>query len=114
MAEKAAPPTTSDPQSNGEVPQPNLDPFDPMNLRINAAANIEVETVLTTVPIRKPKRTDFIRVHPNPAYTVDMYILEREDGMDRETYMVLPEVQSLALDELRLARVVTCINRRGT
>ena len=52
-------------------------------------------------------------MHPDPAYTVDMYVLEREDGMDREIYMVLPEVQSLVLDELRLARV-TYVNRRGT
>jgi hypothetical protein len=42
-----------------------------------------------------------------------MYVLEREDAMDRETYMVFPEVQHLVLEELRLARVITYINRRG-
>lgn len=96
------------------VPSEPVDPFDPANLRINAAAGLEVESVLTTVPVRKPKRTDFIRVHPDSNYTVDMYVLEREDGMDRETYMVLPQFQSLVLEELRLARVYTYINRRGT
>ena len=114
MAEKPTAPTVPDPELNGQAKPNPYDPFDPANLRINAAANIEVGTVLTTVPVRKPKRTDFIRVHPDPAYTVDMYVLEREDGMDHEDAVVLPEVQSLVLDELRLARVVTYVNRRGT
>jgi hypothetical protein len=113
MAEKLIPPTVSDAELNGEA-KPKFDPFDPANLRANAAANIDVETVLTAVPVKKPKRTDFVRVHPDPAYTVDMYTVEREVGMDRETYMVLPEVQHLVLDELRLTRVITAINRRGT
>jgi hypothetical protein len=115
MTEKTTPPTVSGPELNGEPPdKPKLDPYDPANLRANAAANIEVETVLTTVPVRKPKRTDFVRTHPDPAYTVDMYCLERDTGMDRETYMVLPEVQHLVLEELRLTRIITAINRRGT
>jgi hypothetical protein len=114
MSEKTTPATSSAPELNGEVPKSKPDPFDPENLRINAAAGIEVETVLTTILVQKPKRTDFIRVHPDPAYTVDMYILERDTGMDRQTYMVLPEVQHLVLEELRLARVIAYINRRGT
>lgn len=113
MAEKLTPPTISGADLNGEA-NPKFDPFDPANLRANAATNIEVETVLTTVPVRKPKRTDFVRVHPDPGYQVDMYTLEHEVGLDRETYMVLPSVQHLVLEELRLTRLYTAINRRGT
>lgn len=113
MAEKLTPPIISDAELNGEA-KPKFDPFDPSNLRANVAANIEVETVLTTVPVRKPKRTDFVRVRPDPAFQVDMYTLEHEVGMDRETYMVLPSVQNLVLEELRLTRLYTTINRRGT
>jgi hypothetical protein len=113
MAEKLTPPTISDAELNGEA-KPKFDPFDPANLRVDAATDIEVETVLTAVPVRKPKRTDFVRVHPHPDYQVDMYTVEREVGMDRETYMVLPSVRHLVLDELRLTRMFTTINRRGT
>jgi hypothetical protein len=46
--------------------QPNLhavsgdpvDPFDPAHLRVGALAEINVEKVLTAVPVRKPKRTE--------------------------------------------------------
>jgi hypothetical protein len=113
MTEKRSASTTSDPASNGEAPS-RPDPFDPANIRASAAANIEIETVLTTVPVMKPKRTDFVRVHPDPKFTVDMYCLERESDMDREVYMVTSDVQHLVLQELRLTRFFTTINRRGT
>ena len=48
----------------------NPDPFDPQAIIINAMADVNVETVLTAVPVRKPKRTEFVRVHPDPDYMV--------------------------------------------
>ena len=60
------PPQTLPQSPNGEVsPEAPTDPFDPVALSINALADIEVEKVLTTVPVRKPKRTEFFRVHPD-------------------------------------------------
>ena len=103
---------------NGDGPmsekKPLIDPFDPARLRVNPLVDIEVEKVLTTVPVRKPKRTEFFRVHPGANYTLDMYLLEREDGMDRENYLVDPSVQHLVLSELRPVRLFTAINKHGT
>jgi hypothetical protein len=94
------------------VPDEPADPFDPETLRVGALADIEVERVLNTVPVRRPNRTEFFRVHRD--YVVDMFVLEREDGMDRETYLVQSNVQDLVLPELRKVRLFVCINKRGT
>jgi hypothetical protein len=66
------------------------DPFDAENLRVEAMADVDVEKVLTSIPVRRPKRTEFVRVHPE--YVLDTYIVERDTGMDRESYLVATEV----------------------
>lgn len=96
---------------NGSAP-PKADPFDPAVLRMAGMADVEVEKVLTAVPVRRPKRTEFVRVHPD--YVLDTLLLEREGEMDREVYLVAPEMQSLVLPELRRTRLFVTINRRGT
>ena len=60
MAEKPTAPTVPDPELNGQAKPNPYDPFDPANLRINAAANIEVETVLTT----SGPQAEADRLHP--------------------------------------------------
>ena len=111
-------PTTEQLSPNGDRPasenKPSIDPFDPARFRVDPLADIEVEKVLTTVPVRKPKRTEFFRVHSGRDFTVDMYLLEREDGMDREAYLVDPQVQHLVLSELQqTVRLFTAINKHG-
>ncbi|MFZ0714259.1 hypothetical protein [Mycobacterium sp.] len=98
-------------------PAPGLgayDPFDPAALRVDAVAEYDVEQVLTTVPVRKPKRTEWFRVHPSPDYSLDMSLLERENGMDREPYLVTPEIRPLVATELKFVRLFTVMNRRGS
>ena len=90
------------------------DPFDPEALRVNALADVDVEKILTTVPVRRPNRNEFFRVHPDPKFVTDTLVLERQDGLDRETYLVQREVQDLVLHELRRVRLHVAINKRGT
>jgi hypothetical protein len=115
---KVHPPTEglTEPSMNGQDPNTaKPDPFDPQSLCINAMTDIDVEQVLTVVPVRKPKRTEFIRVHPGDDYTVpSMYLMERDIGTDTESYLVTPEVQHLVSTELRPVRLFTVINKRGT
>jgi hypothetical protein len=86
----------------------DLDPFDPETLRVTAGSDIEVERVLTSVPVKKPKRDAFIRVHPE--YVLDTLILERDSGMEKESYLVAPEVQDLVLQELRRTRLLLAVS----
>lgn len=61
--------------------------FDPTKLRLpqHFAAGA-VEKFITTIPIRKPDRFTFIRVHSDEAYHLSTLVLDLKE--DRETYLV--------------------------
>lgn len=42
------------------------------------------------MPVRKPGRQDFIRVHPDESYRLETAVLELKE--DRETYLVDPDI----------------------
>ncbi len=46
--------------------------------------------------------------------TVDWFVLERDDELDREIYWVTEDFRGDLLDELKPVRIFTCINKRGT
>ena len=70
-----------------------LDPFDPASLRLDQTFTdgTAVKKLLTTIPVRKPNRQDFVRVHPDAAYRLSpAAIIEIKD--DREVYLVTPGI----------------------
>lgn len=117
----AAPPFTASPPreaaSNGNSTPPaadSFDPFDPASLRISTVTDVAVERVMTAVPVRKPGRNEFFRVRDDAGFTVDTYIVERGEGLDREVYIANPDMRDFVVEELRLVRLFTCISRKGT
>jgi hypothetical protein len=89
-------------------------PFDPMSLRLdqNFAETVGVKKLLTTVPVRKPNRQDFVRVHPDANYRLTpAAIVELRD--DREVYLVLPHMAMQLPGEYAVAALFTTINRQG-
>lgn len=111
-AEQGAPTTSL----NGERPTEDraLDPFSPDALRVSGVADVDIEQVLTTVPVRKPKRTEFFRVNPDPNYALDTYLLERDADMDKEQYLLVGGLRQTLMQELRQVRLFTAINKSGT
>jgi hypothetical protein len=112
-------PTGSPPSANGSAPAGNAaeepsDPFDTERLRSASLENIGVEKITLTIPVRRPGRNEFFRVHPDPEMTVDWFVLERDDDIDRQVYWVTEEFRGGLLDELKPVRIFTCINKRGT
>ena len=100
MSKKSSFPDPSSPNSDSvnrlesapaEPPQTDpFDPFDPDNLRLDPEylKTGGVKKLLTTVPVRKPNKQDFIRVHPDPDYRLcSVAIIELRE--ERETYLVL-------------------------
>lgn len=90
-----------------------LDPFDPPNLRISQdfEAQLGVKKALVTVPVRKPNRQSFVRVHPDPAYTVTTTILElKEEG---ENYLVARSLAPELPTEVAPRILFTSITRQG-
>jgi hypothetical protein len=101
----------TDESGDGNEP---IDPFDTERLRSASLENIGVEKITLTVPVRRPGRNEFFRVHPDSEMTVDWYVLERDGDMDREVYWVTEEFRGDLLEELKPVRIFTCINKRGT
>lgn len=89
-------------------------PFDPAALRLSQsfADTVGVKKLLTTVPVRKPGRQDFVRVHPDPEYRLTpAAIIELKE--DREVYLVTPKMAQVLPSEFATVTLLTTINRQG-
>lgn len=73
---------------------------------------VGVEKVLLTVPIRKPNRDEFFRVHPDPSNRIDTLIVELKT--ERELCVVLPAVASVVAEFTDPVRLFLCVSRQGT
>ena len=90
------------------------DPFDPKSLRLDQsfAEMVGVKRLLTTVPVRKPSRQDFVRVHSDPAYRLSpAAIIELKE--DREVYLVTPAMAPELPGEFTAAALFASVNRQG-
>lgn len=87
--------------------------FDISKLRLpqDFAANAGVKKAILTVPVRKPDRQWFVRVHPDPAYQLEALVLELKD--DREIYFVHPTLGHDLSGEVVHVVLFTAITRQG-
>jgi hypothetical protein len=94
---------------------PLTDPFDPAKLRLSQdfAAELGVKKALTTVPVRKPDKTWFVRVHPLADYRLTTAVLELKE--EREVYIVPPNLYPQLATETAISprTLFTAINRQG-
>ena len=110
----------NDKKTSTDIPTPSGvekasedNPFDPSHLRLsqNFSKNIGVKKALLTIPVRKPGRQDFVRVHPNPDYRLETAVLELKE--ERETYLVDPALWPELPSELIPKVLFTTMNRQG-
>jgi hypothetical protein len=104
----AVPADASTPENTGAA-----DPFDLDALRLDQSflQTAGAKKLLLTVPVRKPNKQDFNRVHPGPAYRENLAVIELKD--DREVYLLTPAVAQNLPNEFFMATVYTAINRQG-
>ena len=90
------------------------DPFDPTALRLSSdyADGLGVKRLITTIPCRKPNKTEWFRVRPGEEWRLTTLVLET-DGVDRRTYLVSPLLRDQIADNLAPALLVMCVNRAG-
>ena len=91
----------------------NPDPFNPESLRLDQsfAETGGVKKLITTVPVRKPGKYDFVRVHPDPAYRwTPAAVIELKE--ERETYLLTAEMASALPGEFNTAALFLTINRQ--
>jgi hypothetical protein len=88
--------------------------FDLDSLRLKQDFNetLGIQRVLSIVPVRKPNKTNFIRVHPGKDYRMDIGIVEMKE--ERETYLITPAMMSEPgiYEHVVPARLVTYITRQ--
>jgi hypothetical protein len=91
------------------------DPFDPAALRLDQsyADTVGVKKLLTTVPVRKPNRQDFVRVRPDTSYRLTP-AATIEVKEDREVYLVTPTMAQGLPGEFSMVTLFTTMNRQGT
>ena len=71
---------------------------------------VGAKKLLTTVPVRKPQRQEFIRVHPGEDWRLQTAALEIKE--DRETYLVDPSLWPFLPGEITPKLFVTAVNRQ--
>jgi hypothetical protein len=98
-----------------ETPETNsLDPFAPENLRLDQSftETVGVKKLLTTIPVRKPGKQTFFRVHPDPAYREMFPMIDLRD--DKEEYIVAKELVPELATEIVYKQLCLAITRQGT
>jgi hypothetical protein len=101
----------ADQSNGGKTP---FDPFDPAALRLDQTfcEGTAVKKLLTTVPVRKPNRQDFVRVHADPTYRLSpAAIIELKE--EREWYLVAPPMVPDLTGEVIFVSLYTAVTRQG-
>jgi hypothetical protein len=73
-------------------------------------ATAGAKKILATVPVRKPRPQDFVRVHPGAEFREPFAVIELKD--DRERYLITPEIASALPTEIVMEMFYTAINRQ--
>jgi hypothetical protein len=103
-----------EPMPAPEITAAAHDPFDLDNLRLpqNFSETAGVKKLLRTVPVRKPNKQDFVRVHPDAAYRESFAMVELKE--DREEYLVAGAGLAAELAAEIVNKILfTAINRQG-
>ena len=72
-------------------------------------ASVGVRKVLLTVPVRKPNRDEFFRVHDE--HYADLYMVELKT--EREIYFARHEVAQILAEFVEPVRLRYCVSRQG-
>ncbi len=104
-------------RKNGDIDSKKApNPFDPASLRLDQsfADTYGVKKLLTTVPVGKPKKQDFMRVHPDPRFMLGPVGILTDEELN-EDYLVVPKMVEHVQDlpGFRVVKLFTAINRQG-
>ena len=94
-------------------PEENSNCFNLDKLRLSQSFSelAGVKKLITTIPVRKPNRQEFARVHPDDSFRIETAVIELKE--DRETFLISPELWSELPDEVIPKLLLSCINRQG-
>jgi hypothetical protein len=92
------------------------DPFDLASLRLtqDLEVGVGVKKALLKIPVRKPSKGAFCRVHPSEEYRIATAVIDPDDG-SRELYLVAGELRPALVTEptLKPMLLATAVDRQG-
>lgn len=112
-------PTPPEPPTAPTTPPParpeSPDPFDPVSLRLGTdySEGLGVRRVFSTIPNRKPNKSEWFRVRSGEEWRLQTAVLELEKGVERSTYLVAPSLWPDLSGEITPALLLMCVNRAG-
>ena len=95
---------------NPATPFPAFD-INALRLPASYGATLGVKKVLNNVPVGKPKKAQFFRIHPSPDMTFNTMLLEQKDT--RESYLVMPDAASQISELVKPVQLFLGIDRQG-
>lgn len=89
------------------------DPFDLANISVSSVTSedLGVEKPIIVIPVDKPNRQSFFRVHPDPSFRADVRIIRLDS--ERESYLVTNDIWRVIPGETKFVRLVPYITREG-
>src|SRR5690242_17040642 len=84
-------------------------PFDPASLRLSANGAVVAKKALLRVPVRKPSKSEFFRVHSDPEFAIDTLLLEHE----KDFFLVMPHMRDAVLTDAKPYLIYTVMNRQS-
>jgi hypothetical protein len=114
MAAQAASASTPMPSPMPSSQPPLSAKFDPARLRVsqNFGELAATRKVLTSVPVTKPNKQQWVRVHPAAAYRENLALIEVKES--RTMYLVEPSLVYELSEEVIYATLHTAMTREGT
>jgi hypothetical protein len=83
-----------------------------IRLSTKDASEIGTREILTRVPVRKPRRGEFFRCHPDPKMSLSVTVYVDQDEQD-EVYFVAPAMRGELAEDLRAVLLQLAISRKG-
>ena len=102
---------TQNPSNQTQANTTTLSDLKSLRLPANYGATLGVKKLLTNVPVGKPKKTQFFRVHISEDMTFPAMILENKET--RESYLVVPEVSEEISELVRPVVLHAAIDRQN-
>lgn len=96
------------------ISTPAPDPFDLDKLRLDQSfvESAGVKKLLTKVPVQKPDRQSFVRVHWSEKYRMALAVILLKE--DSETFLLPPHIARELPGEFVMVMMRTVITRQGT
>jgi hypothetical protein len=92
-----------------------VNPFDPESFRADPGDDdIPTKRITHHIDVRKPRKPEFFRVHPDPTFCTEVFMIEAGGGVESDKYLVEKSLAHEVVRECTRRRLYLCVNRGET